>query len=68
MEEADAMVLSLDPHGLVQVVQCAAAMVVGANLTGDMETLRFACSEFAVAVREIREKREIRPPGYSGAV
>lgn len=64
---ADSLVGQLGVDGRHPRVQDAAAAVVGALATRDMETLRFAVAEFVAVVRELPRKqtspaeREERP-------
>jgi len=60
MIEADALVEHWGVEGQCPEIVNAAAMVVSANATKDMETLRFACSEFELVVRNVasRERRK----------
>lgn len=57
IEEADALVALLELDGNDPAIQSAAAMVVSAHLTGDMETLNFACVEFTEAIRSLAQKK-----------
>ncbi len=51
MESADALVGRLGVDGTWPEIADAAAVVVSAHATKDMETLRFAVTDFIVAVR-----------------
>ena len=53
MESADALVERLGVNGSRPEVTAAAAMVVSAHATRDMETLRFAVAEFTAIVRRL---------------
>jgi hypothetical protein len=58
MHEADSLVEQLGVSGRHPAVADAAAMVVSAFATRDMETVRFAVSEFAVVVRRVASERK----------
>ena len=53
MSDADALVEQLGMSGRHPAIQNAAAVVSSAYATRDLETVRFACSAFAVTVREL---------------
>src|SRR5437016_402123 len=59
MEEADALVQRLAVNGGNLAVVDAAAMVASAFATRDMETVRFACTEFAATVRGLVSRRNL---------
>jgi|GEM_PF-6067879 len=56
MHEADKMVEQSGVDGRDLDIQAAAVMVANASLTRDMETLRFALAEFAIAVRGVASR------------
>jgi hypothetical protein len=58
--DADSLVGQLGVSGRHPAVADAAAMVVSALATRDMETLRFAAAEFAAVVRELTRKQTAR--------
>jgi hypothetical protein len=51
--DTDALVEGLNVDGRHPAIQEAAAMVVSALETRDLETVRFACSEFTVVIHEL---------------
>jgi hypothetical protein len=57
MSDADSLVERLGIGGRHPAVRDAAAMVTSAHATRDMETLRFAVSEFTVVVRGVARER-----------
>jgi hypothetical protein len=57
MESADGLVERLGVDGTRPEVTAAAAMVTSACAARDMETLRFACREFEIAVRQVAAER-----------
>jgi hypothetical protein len=55
--EADALVERLGVSGQHPAIVSAAAMVVSAYATHDLETVRFAVAEFALCVRDVARER-----------
>ena len=72
MADADALVERLGVNGRHPDVRNAAAMVASASDTRDLETLRFAVTEFKLVVREVahratKRKHAGHPPNNGGA-
>jgi hypothetical protein len=57
MHEADTLVVQLGVSGRHPAVVAASAMVTSAFATHDLETVRFAVSEFAVLIRRLARER-----------
>jgi len=63
MRAADAMVEHLGVDGRRPEIRAAAALVGSAFAAHDLETVRFACSEFGVVVRAVAARRSGGKPG-----
>jgi hypothetical protein len=62
MADADAVVERLGVDGRHPEITQAAARVVAAHATRDLETVRFACSEFVAVVRTLAARARTKKP------